>query len=80
RLMPAPRGTGLSIEGECAKMLKIAGIKDIRSHTFGQTRTKTNLIYACFDALKKLSEIKIQNEDAEKLGIVEGAVGAQNEQ
>jgi len=79
-LMPAPRGTGLSIEGECAKMLKIAGIKDIRSHTFGQTRTKVNLIYACFDALKKLATIKIQNEDAEKLGIVEGAVGAQNEQ
>ncbi|MBI2523404.1 30S ribosomal protein S5 [Candidatus Woesearchaeota archaeon] len=80
RLMPAPRGTGLSIEGECAKMLKIAGIKDIRSHTFGQTRTKVNLIYACFEALKKLSKIKVQEEDAEKLGIVEGAIGAQNEQ
>ncbi|MEK6875905.1 MAG: 30S ribosomal protein S5 [Nanoarchaeota archaeon] len=79
RLMPAPRGTGLSIEGECAKMLKIAGIKDIRSHTFGQTRTKVNLIYACFEALKKLSEIKIRDEDDEKLGIVEGAAGAQNE-
>ena len=80
KLMPAPRGTGLSIEGECAKMLKIAGIKDIRSHTFGQTRTKINLIYACFEALKKLTTIKIQEGDAEKLGIVEGAVGAQNEQ
>ena len=83
KLMPAPRGTGLSIEGECAKMLKIAGIKDIRSHTFGQTRTKINLIYACFEALKKLSAIKFQKEDAEKLGIVEGTmgtIGAQNEQ
>ena len=76
RLMPAPRGTGLSIEGECAKMLKIAGIKDIRSHTLGQTRTKVNLIYACFEALKKLATIKIHEGDAEKLGIVEGAVGA----
>ena len=80
RLMPAPRGTGLSIEGECAKMLKIAGIKDIRSHTLGQTRTKVNLIYACFEALKKLATIKIQDGDAEKLGIVEGAIGTQNEQ
>src|SRR3989344_3969702 len=79
KLMPAPRGTGLSIEGECAKMLKIAGIRDIRSHTFGQTRTKINLIYACFEALKKLAAIKIQEEDTEKLGIVEGAIGAQNE-
>jgi len=75
KLIPAPRGTGLCIEGECGKVLKIAGIKDVWSQTFGQTRTKMNLIHACFDALKKLMEIKIQKEDKEKLGIVEGSVG-----
>lgn len=74
RLIPAPRGTGLSIEKECAKMLKIAGIKDVWSQTFGQTGTKVNLIYACFDALKKLSELKLQKQDIENLGIIEGAV------
>lgn len=73
-LMPAPRGTGLRIEGECGKVLKIAGVKDAWSQTFGQTRTKTNLIYACFDALKKLMEIKLQKENQEKLGIVEGSL------
>jgi small subunit ribosomal protein S5 len=73
KLMPAPRGTGLCIEGECGKVLKIAGVKDVWSQTFGQTRTKTNLIYACFDALKKLTEIKVQKENQEKLGIVEGS-------
>jgi len=76
RLIPAPRGTGLIVEGECAKVLKIAGIKDVWSKTFGQTKTKINLIYACFDALKKLTEIKLQEETAEKLGVVEGSVGA----
>ena len=60
RLMPAPRGTGLRVQKECAKILKIAGIKDIWSLTFGQTRTTINLIYACFDALKKISEIKLK--------------------
>jgi len=72
RLIPAPRGTGLCIEGECGKILKIAGIEDVWSQTFGQTRTKINLIYACFDALKKLMEIKLQKEDEENLSIIEG--------
>tara|TARA_Y100000310_G_scaffold342247_1_gene444600 strand:- start:17777 stop:18580 length:804 start_codon:yes stop_codon:yes gene_type:complete len=79
RLIPAPRGTGLCIEGECGKVLKIAGIKDIWSETFGQTGTKTNLIWACFDALKKLSDVKIQKETAEKLGVVEGKGVSQDE-
>ncbi|MCK4859253.1 MAG: 30S ribosomal protein S5, partial [Candidatus Omnitrophica bacterium] len=77
KLIPAPRGTGLCIEGECGKLLKIAGIKDVWSQTFGQTGTKVNLICACFDALKKLIEIKVQKETAENLGIVEGSVKVQ---
>ena len=72
RLIPAPQGTGLCVERECKKMLGIAGIKDVWSQTFGQTRTKLNLIYACFDALKKLAELKIQKDAASNLGIVEG--------
>jgi len=74
KLIPAPRGTGLCIEGECRKVLNIAGIKDVWSQTFGQTRTKLNLIYACFDALKKLTEIKVQKATAENLGIIEGSI------
>lgn len=74
RLIPAPRGTGLSIEKECSKILKVAGIKDVWSQTFGKSGTKANLIYACFEALKKLSEIKFKKEDEENLGIVEGRI------
>ncbi|MBU0460173.1 MAG: 30S ribosomal protein S5 [Nanoarchaeota archaeon] len=72
KLMPAPKGKGLCVEKECAKILTLAGIKDIWSKTQGQTKTKLNLIYALVDALKKLSEIKIKPEDVAKLGIVEG--------
>lgn len=72
KLMPAPKGKGLVCEKECAKILQLAGIKDILSKTSGQTKIKLNLIYALMDALKKLSKVKIKAEDIVKLGIVEG--------
>lgn len=56
KLMPAPKGTGLAVDDECKKVLKLAGIRDIYSKTFGQTRTKINLIKATIEALKKLNE------------------------
>lgn len=76
-LFPAPKGTGLCIEKECAKILEAAGIRDIWSKTEGQTKTKVNLVYACFEALKQLSEVKIQKKHVETLGIVEGSYGAE---
>ncbi|MEK6848698.1 MAG: 30S ribosomal protein S5, partial [Nanoarchaeota archaeon] len=57
-LFPAPQGTGLVIGDECKKVLRLAGIKDIYSDSFGQTRSTINLIMACVDALKKLADIK----------------------
>ena len=56
KLVPAPKGTGLVIDDDCKKLMKLAGIKDVYSKTFGQTRTKINLIMACVDALKKLGQ------------------------
>ena len=79
KLMPAPRGTGLCVEKECAKILALAGITDIRSKTKGQTKTKLNLIAALVDALKKLIEVKIKPEDVSKLGIVEGRMKGSEE-
>lgn len=70
-LFPAPKGTNLCIEKECAKILQFAGIKDVYSKTFGQTRVKTNLIKACFSALKKLSKVKIQPKYIKSAGVTE---------
>lgn len=56
KLIPAPKGTGLVVEDECKKILRLAGIKDVYSKTFGQTKTKFNLAKACIIALKKLSK------------------------
>lgn len=74
RLMPAPKGTGLKVEPECQKILTLAGIKDIRSHTKGQTRTKTNLVRACMLALRQLMLTKVQTDHVKQLGIVEGNI------
>ena len=71
-LMSAPKGTGLRLEKECAKMLQLAGISDVYSKTFGQTKTKINLINACFNALKKLSKIRMREEFIKKSGLVSG--------
>lgn len=57
-LMPAPKGTGLKVEKECRKMLELAGLKDVYSKSFGHTKTKMNIVYACFKAIKKLTEMK----------------------
>ena len=72
-LIPAPKGTGLIVEKECQKILKLAGVKDVWSRTEGQTRSKLNLLYACFDALKKLMEFKMSQKNAEALHIIEGS-------
>ena len=72
-LIPAPKGTGLVIEKECQKILKLAGIKDVWSKAEGQTRSKLNVLYACFRALEKLMQFKMNQRNAESLHIVEGS-------
>jgi small subunit ribosomal protein S5 len=78
--MPAPKGTGLCAEKEVAKILKIAGLKDVWSKTFGHTVSKINLVVACMDALKKLTTTKIQPSHVEVLGICEGPTKKQEKE
>lgn len=55
-LYPAPQGTGLVIGDQCKKILRLAGIEDVYSKTFGQTKTTINLAKACVEALKKTNK------------------------
>src|SRR4030042_2559546 len=55
-LIPAPQGTGLVVANELKKILKLAGIKDVYSKTFGKQRTTFNLAKACVAALKKTNK------------------------
>ncbi len=71
-LIPAPKGTGLIVEKECQKIFRLAGIKDVWSRTEGQTRSKLNVLYACFNALEKLIQFKINPKNEPSLNIIEG--------
>lgn len=59
RLMPAPQGTGLVVNDELKKILKLAGIKDIYSKCSGKLRTTFNAAKACMAALNKIGEVRI---------------------
>jgi small subunit ribosomal protein S5 len=74
-LIPAPKGTRLTAHKEVQKILKFAGISDIYSKTYGQTKTQLNLVGACMDAFKKLNTTKIKQEYYEKSGLTEGKNG-----
>lgn len=53
KLIPAPQGTGLVVAKELKKVLKLAGIKDVYSQTFGKVRTTFNTVKACMNALEQ---------------------------
>ncbi|MFA6073544.1 MAG: 30S ribosomal protein S5 [Candidatus Woesearchaeota archaeon] len=72
KLMPAPKGTGLCVEKECAKILMLAGIKDVWSKTQGQTKNKINLVKACEQALHQLIKTKTRPQDKEITSLQEG--------
>ncbi len=52
QLIPAPAGVGLASADKVKQLLRLAGIEDIWSKTFGDTRTSENLVKATFNALK----------------------------
>jgi len=57
RIIPGPRGLGL-VASEIAKViLRLAGIKDCWTRSYGQTRTVPSFAYAVYDALRKTYEI-----------------------
>ncbi|MGC9210333.1 MAG: 30S ribosomal protein S5 [Acidilobus sp.] len=56
-LKPAPKGTGL-VAGNVAKVvLSLAGIRDVWSQTFGETRTTYNFARAVYMALRNTYKI-----------------------
>lgn len=54
---PGPKGLGL-VAGDVAKaVLRLAGIKDCWTKTYGSTRTATSMAFATFNALKNTFRI-----------------------
>ncbi len=71
-IMPAPKGTGLCTEKECAKVLGLAGIKDAWMKIIGQSNTKMNTLKACELALRNIMTTKLTEETKRKIGFIEG--------
>jgi small subunit ribosomal protein S5 len=71
-LKPAPRGTGLAIGDIAKSVLRMAGIKDAWGFTEGHTKTTINNSIAAFEALRKTSQIRVTDEQRERLQIVSG--------
>ena len=70
--MPAPKGKGLVVEQECAKILRLAGVENVYSKSFGQTRSKLNMIMACVAALQKLNSFKPRPQDVKHVYMISG--------
>jgi small subunit ribosomal protein S5 len=80
KLMPAPKGKGLCVEQEAAKILRFAGIKDVWSTSDGNRRSSINFIGAVVDALKKLTSTKIKPDHAERVAYVAGNIAGEASQ
>lgn len=64
-LKPAPKGLGLCINNEAKKVLRLAGIRDIWSKSFGESRTRANYVSALYEAFKAMNRIKGSDEPDE---------------
>ncbi len=75
KLLPAPKGKGLICDKEVAKILKLAGIQNVWSKSFGQKKNKINVIKATMQALRKLSQVTVQPSQRDVLAVVDGSYG-----
>lgn len=61
-LLPGPRGLGV-VAGEVARViLRLAGVKDCWTRSYGSTRTIPSIAYAVFDALQRTYRVVTPKE------------------
>jgi small subunit ribosomal protein S5 len=64
-LIPAPKGAGIVAGKEAKEVLDLAGIKDVWTSTFGDSRTTFNYALATLDALKNLHKLRMKGGAAQ---------------
>ncbi len=68
-LKPAPRGVGLVAADAIKPVLQLAGIEDVWSKGFGNTRSTINFAQATINALKQTYSTRLRPEDLMKVGV-----------
>ncbi len=74
-LKPAPKGIDLAVGNIAKHILRLAGIKDAWGFTKGETRTTINYAKAIIAALRKTAEMKLTDDQMQKLHIIKGSLG-----
>lgn len=72
-LKPAPRGLGLAAADEGKKLLRLAGLRDIWSTSYGNTRARINYVTAIINAFKNLNSMRAGIESKKLTGPEEEA-------
>ncbi len=57
-LVPGPKGLGIVAADVAKRVIELAGVRDVWSMTFGETRTTLNFAMATFEALKRTCFMK----------------------
>lgn len=70
-LKPAPKGVGLVVSNEAKKIMRLAGIKDIWSKSFGETHSRINYVDAIYKAFKKINSMRLMVEETKSQEIKE---------
>lgn len=66
KLLPAPKGVGLCVNNEAKKVMRLAGIKDLWTKCYGESKTRNNYVLALFDAFKRMSRMRLDSRTATK--------------
>ncbi len=65
-LLPAPKGIGLCVNDEAKKIMKLIGIRDVWSKSYGNTGSRINFTRALYNAFKEMNKTKIPEKEAPK--------------
>src|SRR3989344_5262858 len=66
QLIPAPKGVGLCVNKESKKIMRLAGLHDVWSQCFGESKTRNNYALAVVDAFRRMNRMRLDSRPVTK--------------